>query len=218
MIKLILFFLLIANSSFAANWQHYLSQNNAEDFSLCSLFHKMGKWESYKVNGNDDIYWVRRQTWINKKFYNETGINIRKNSDWFSSNIVKSSDKSLVYVGPWHDVILTYSNRSFLRELSSLRSYKKTIRLIGAQTNNTLWAYFEEKNKKNSEVKEKKLDLIEPVNLSNMNSLCYIKWTAKHNSYNAKPETIRQLAPGILNKLLLRHEIVVTGKVIEVEE
>ena len=132
------------------------------------------------------------------------------------STIIQNNPKySLIYVGKWHHV----------------KRINKDIRLIGYQNVDKTPARFgfsssigeihhdfEEKTEENEKIKEKKFTLaVIPENHHKQDSECAIKWYDKYG-YNAIAETKRAWYPGFWGEVFLKHQLIVTGKIIDAEE
>ena len=207
----------ISNSKepFGPRYAMELLDGDNSDLYECALLIKLGGWEP--STSRDDV-WGRN---LSLRYNNgvtqlETGENINYTFKNGSSEIQQNNSTSLIYIGKWHHV----------------KKIGKDIRLIGYQNVNnktpTRFGFsshygeinhqFETRTPENEKIKEMKFTLsVIPKNTHKQDSECSIKWYDKYG-YNAIVETKRVWARGIWGKLMLKHELIVTGKVIQAEE
>ena len=186
-----------------------LLDGDNSDLYGCSLLIKMSPWEVDDKWGGFD----RRTSWRGIMLQSERSEGFSEESR--STTIQKDPKYSLIYIGKWHHV----------------KRIDKDIRLIGYQNVDKTPARFgfsssfgeihhdfEARNEENEKIKEMKFKLaVIPKNTHKQDSECAIKWYDKYG-YNAIAETKRVWARGIWGKLMLKHELIVTGKIIETEE
>lgn len=182
-----------------------LLDGDNSDLYECALLIKMGPWNKSEKWDS----WSRRVSlrWNDGITQTETGVGLYLNED--SAKIQQDPQKKLIYIGKWRHV----------------KKIGKDIRLIGYQIiDKKRYAYaeinhqFETRTPENEKIKEMKFTLAAiPKNIHKQDSECAIKWYDKYG-YNAIVETKRVWARGIWGKLMLKHELIVTGKVIQAEE
>ena len=111
------------------------------------------------------------------------------------------------------------TRQRILNKLDKNPIYLRFFQIISKQNINNFYNgairnYFESQDDKNQQIFEMPLKLIKPTS---GDELCILKWHNKYG-YNAIAETKRQIRPGFWNWLFRNHELIVTGKVIEVNE
>lgn len=171
----------------------------------CSLPIKMRKWE--KIESSETFF--RDQSWRWNDGVTQSEKNERLTNQSDSIKIQQDPQTKIIYIGKWHHV----------------KKIGNDIRVIGYQiTDKKRSVYgeirhqFEFRNEENEKIKEMKFALaVIPKNTHKQDSECAIKWYDKYG-YNAIAETERVWARGFWGKLMLKHELIVTGKVIESEE
>lgn len=200
-----------ANSNPKENFQrpaHIMELLDGDNRELhgCSLPIAITEWSE----DEDGTGWSRISSWR----WND-GITQSEKFEGFpyesrSSKIKNDPQTTLIFIGKWYH----------------LKKINKDIRLIGYQiTDKKRYAYgqlrhqFEIRTKENERIKEMSfLPVVKfPGYTHKGDSECAIKWYNKYG-YNAIAETKRVWARGFWGKLMLKHELIVTGKVVYAQE
>lgn len=172
-------------------------QMDLNNLDRCPILIKQNPWTEDGV----------RQVWLDEARHiisKGIGLDVSESKSYEIMNHPKNKNWKLVYVGKWKDI----------------EAINKKVRLIAMQYNVTkeksgvMRVYYESLDDKNKNIPEMPLKLIKPTY---GDELCTLKWHNKYG-YNAIAENYRELKPGFWNWIFRKHDLVITGKIIEVKE
>ena len=185
----------------------FSKQKDMNDLSGCQILIEQGEWNLTKYgserHNNINYLWTRSQTWRKQNNW-ESNRSVELDRTEKSYELLEAKEWSLVYAGKWEYV----------------KKIDKNIRLIAQQHNDkskksgALHVEFESQDSQNQKIPAMPLQLIKPTY---GDELCILKWHNKYG-YNAIAETYRQLRQGFWAWLFRDYELVVTGKIVEIEE
>lgn len=176
-IFVITFVFTVSNNSFADQFDRM--RGGFTEKSDCPILYNLGRWEHKYITGGGE-YWAKRQAWIQGSWESDVWIGIDLDEKSKSYSIINDShnSSSLIYIGPWQEVILTYPAR-FGEEKKQI---EVEIRLIATQKGSMIRSHYETKDDLNKDIPEQRFILLEPSD--DLIELCKVKWVSRFG-YNA---------------------------------
>ncbi len=165
----------------------------------CPILTKLDKWK--KIGENHDYIWRRKYSILSRSGHLVSSSSIALDGRTDTVKESQNKQKNLAYIGPWKYV----------------KPIGKKVRLFSTQhiSGHNLYLQYESYSDQRAKIKERPLTLVKKQRRPR--GECLTRWFDKFGN-NAVAETHRQLIPGFWNWIFRNHELVITGKIIQVEE